>query len=103
MRTDTRATDSYTPIPTEETTDWNQAQFSSVTVQSLTQNNDYGHPIGYQFYPFNRWGQGHFEETFTQHDQDLTNDNAGEDGTGIRHQQLALHLVQPQQLSAGPI
>ncbi len=77
-----RATDSYTPIPTEETTDWNQAQFSSVTVQSQTQTNDYGHLIGYQFYPFNRWGQGHFQETFTQHDQDLTNDNAGEDGTG---------------------
>ena len=77
-----RATDTYTPIPTEETTDWDPTQFSSVTVQSLTQNNDYSHPIGYQFYPFNRWGTGHFQETFTQHDQDLTNDNAGEDGTG---------------------
>ncbi|MGD0930017.1 MAG: hypothetical protein ABR902_05135 [Candidatus Korobacteraceae bacterium] len=77
-----RATDSYTPVTNEETTDWNQAQFSSVTVQSQTQTNDYGHLVGYQFYPFNRWGQGHFEETFTQHDQDLTNDNPGEDGTG---------------------
>jgi hypothetical protein len=77
-----RATDSYTPVPNEETTDWNQAQFSNVTVQSQTQTNDYGHLVGYQFYPYNRWGQGHFEETFTQHDQDLTNDNAGEDGTG---------------------
>ena len=28
------------------------------------------------------WVQGHFQETFTQHDQDLTNDNPGEDGTG---------------------
>lgn len=77
-----RATDSYTPITSEETTDWNQAQFSSVTVQSQTQMNDYGHLVGYQFYPYNRWGQGHFQETFTQHDQDLTNDNSGEDGTG---------------------
>ena len=77
-----RATDTYNPIPTEETTDWDQSQFSSVTVQSQTQNNDYGHAIGYQFYPYNRQGQGHFQETFTQHDQDLTNDNTGEDGTG---------------------
>ena len=76
------ATDTYVPIPNEETTDWNQLQFSSVTVQSQTQTNDYGHLIGYQFYPFNRWGQGHFQETFTQHDEDLTNDNPGEDGTG---------------------
>ena len=77
-----RATDTYTPITDEETTDWDQSQFSSVTIQSQTQNDDYGHPIGYQFYPYNRWGQGHFQETFTQHDQDLTNDNSGEDGTG---------------------
>jgi primary-amine oxidase len=77
-----RATDTYNAIPTEETTDWDQTQFTSVTVQSQTQNNDYGHPIAYQFYPFNRQGQGHFQETFTQHDQDLTNDNTGEDGTG---------------------
>ncbi len=76
------ATDTYQPIPTVETTDWNQLQFSSVTVQSLTQTNDYGHYVGYQFYPYNRMGQGHFEETFTQHDQDLTNDDPGEDGTG---------------------
>jgi hypothetical protein len=76
------ATDSYLPIPTEETTDWNEQQFSSVTVQSLTQTNDYGHYIGYQFYPYNRWGQGHFQETFTQHDEDLTNENSGEDGSG---------------------
>ena len=77
-----RATDSYTPIANEETTDWNQSQFTNVTVQSQTQTNDYGHQVGYQFYPFNRQGQGHFQETFTQHDQDLTNDNTGEDGTG---------------------
>jgi primary-amine oxidase len=76
------ASDSYLPIPTEETTDWSEEQFSSVTVQSLTQTNDYGHYVGYQFYPFNRWGQGHFQETFTQHDEDLTNENPGEDGTG---------------------
>ena len=76
------AHDSYLPIPNEETTDWSEPQFSNVTVQSTTQTNDYGHYIGYQFYPFNRWGQGHFEETFTQHDEDLTNDNPGEDGTG---------------------
>ena len=76
------ATDAYVPIPNEETTDWSQLQFSSVTVQSQTQTNDYGHLIGYQFYPYNRMGQGHFQETFTQHDQDLTNDNPGEDGTG---------------------
>jgi primary-amine oxidase len=76
------ATDSYVPVPNEETTDWNEAQFSSVTVQSQTQTNDYGHLVGYQFYPFNRWGQGHFQETFTQHDEDLTNENTGEDGTG---------------------
>jgi primary-amine oxidase len=76
------ATDSYTPIPFVETADWNQLQFSSITVQSLTQTNDYGHYIGYQFYPYNRWGQGHFQETFTQHDQDLTNNDPGEDGTG---------------------
>ena len=76
------ASDSYLPIPTEETTDWSEEQFSSVTVQSLTQTNDYGHYVGYQFYPFNRWGQGHFQETFTQHDEDLTNENPGEDGSG---------------------
>jgi hypothetical protein len=76
------ATDSYQPVPNEETADWNQSQFSSITIQSLTQTNDYGHNIGYQFYPYNRWGQGHFQETFTQHDQDLTNEDAGEDGTG---------------------
>ncbi len=76
------ATDSYLPIANEETADWNPLQFSSITVQSQTQTNDYGHLVGYQFYPFNRWGTGHFQETFTQHDQDLTNDNPGEDGTG---------------------
>jgi primary-amine oxidase len=76
------ATDSFNPIANEETADWNQSQFSSLLVQSLTQNNDYGHPIGYEFYPYDRKGQGHFQETFTQHDQDLTNDNPGEDGSG---------------------
>jgi hypothetical protein len=76
------ATDSFNPIPNEETADWNQLQFSSLLVQSQTQNNDYGHPIGYEFYPYDRKGQGRFQETFTQHDQDLTNDNPGEDGTG---------------------
>ena len=76
------ATDSYQPIPNEETADWNPMQFSSLTVQSQTQTNDYGHFVGYQFYPYNRMGTGHFQETFTQHDQDLTNDNPGEDGTG---------------------
>jgi primary-amine oxidase len=76
------ATDTYAPIPNEETSDWNPLEFTSLTVQSLTQTNDYGHAIGYQFYPYNRMGTGHFQETFTQHDQDLTNDNPGEDGTG---------------------
>ena len=76
------ATDSYLPISNEETADWNPQQFSSITVQSQTQTNDYGHFVGYQFYPYNRWGTGHFQETFTQHDQDLTNNNPGEDGTG---------------------
>jgi hypothetical protein len=76
------ATDSLEPIPTEETADWNPLEFSSLLVQSQTQTNDYGHLVGYGFYPFNRQGTGHFQETFTQHDQDLTNDNAGEDGTG---------------------
>jgi primary-amine oxidase len=76
------ATDSYLPIPNEETADWNPLQFSSITVQSQTQTNDYGHLIGYQFYPYNRVGTGHFQETFAQHDQDLTNNNPGEDGTG---------------------
>ena len=37
------ATDSYEPIPTEETADWNPLQFSSLIVQSQTQTNDYGH------------------------------------------------------------
>jgi len=76
------ATDSFNPVPNEETTDWNESQFSSVLVQSQTQNDDYGHAIGYEFYPYDRKGQGRFQETFTQHDQDLTNDNPGEDGTG---------------------
>ena len=76
------ATDSFQPIPTEETADWNPLEFSSLLVQSQTQTNDYGHLVGYEFYPFNRQGTGHFQETFTQHDQDLTNDNPGEDGTG---------------------
>jgi len=89
------ATDSYVPVPNEETTDWNQLQFSSVTVQSQTQTNDYGHLIGYQFYPFNRWGQGHFEETFTQHDQDLTNDNPGEDGTGTGYNSWLYNWYNP--------
>jgi hypothetical protein len=76
------ATDSFLPIPTEETADWNPLQFSNLLVQSQTQTNDYGHLVGYQFYPYNRQGTGHFQETWTQHDQDLTNDNPGEDGTG---------------------
>ena len=76
------ATDTYQPIPNEETADWNPLQFTNLTVQSQTQTNDYGHAIGYQFYPYNRMGTGHFQETFTEHDQDLTNDNPGEDGTG---------------------
>ncbi len=76
------ATDTYAPIPTEETADWNPLQFSNLLVQSQTQTDDYGHLVGYQFYPFNRQGTGHFQETWTQHDQDLTNDNTGEDGTG---------------------
>ncbi len=76
------ATDTYEPIPTEETADWNPLQFSNLVVESQTQTNDYGHLVGYQFYPYNRQGTGHFQETFTQHDEDLTNDNPGEDGTG---------------------
>jgi hypothetical protein len=76
------ATDTYNPIPTEETADWSHLQFSNLTVQSLTQTDSFGHLVGYQFYPYNRQGTGHFQETWTQHDQDLTNDNAGEDGTG---------------------
>ena len=51
------ATDSYVPVTNEETADWDQLQFSSLTVQSQTQTNDYGHLIGYQFYPYNRQGQ----------------------------------------------
>ena len=92
------ATDTYQPIPLVETADWNQLQFSSITVQSLTQTNDYGHYIGYQFYPFNRWGQGHFQETFTQHDQDLTNDDPGEDGSGTGYNNWLYTLAQPEQL-----
>ena len=51
------ATDSYQPIPTEATADWNPMEFTNLLIQSETQTNDYGHLVGYQFYPFNR--QGH--------------------------------------------
>jgi len=77
-----RATDTFTPIPNEETADWNQLQFSSLLIESQTQTNDYDHLVGYEFYPYDRKGQGKFQETFTQHDQDLTNEDPGEDGTG---------------------
>ncbi len=76
------ATDSLQSIPNEETADWNPLQFTNLLIQSQTQTNDFGHLVGYQFYPYNRLGTGHFQETWTQHDQNLTNDNSGEDGTG---------------------
>ena len=52
------ASDSYLPIPTEETTDWSEEQFSSVTVQSLTQTNDYGHLRGLPVLSFQSVGSG---------------------------------------------
>src|ERR1019366_3192947 len=82
------ATDSELPIPNETTVDWNPLQFSSVMIQSATQTNDYGHLMGYEFLPGDRTGTGRFsqrtqdKEMWTQHDEYLTNDNPGEDGSG---------------------
>ncbi len=82
------ATDSELPIPTETSVDWNPLQFSSVMIQSATQTNDYGHLMGYEFLPGDRTGTGRFsqrsqdQEMWTQHDEYLTNDNPGEDGSG---------------------
>ena len=82
------ATDSELPIPNEESYDWEPPKFSSIIVQSSTQTNDYGHLMGYEFFPDDRTGTGRFStrpqdhEMWTQHDQYLTNDDPGEDGTG---------------------
>ena len=100
------ATDSELPIPTEQSVDWEPLKFSSIMVQSATQTNDYGHLMGYEFLPGDRTGTGRFsqrtqdKEMWTQHDQYLTNDNSGEDGSGSGYQQLAIHLVLARQLSA---
>lgn len=75
-------TDSDQAILNETALDWNPPQFSSVMIQSATQTNSYGHLMGLEFEPDDRRGTGRFQETFTHHDQYLTNDNPGEDGTG---------------------
>lgn len=75
-------TDSDQPVLNETALDWNPLQFSSTMIQSATQTNSYGHLMGIEFEPDDRAGTGHFQETFTHHDQYLTNDNPGEDGTG---------------------
>jgi hypothetical protein len=82
------ATDSQLPIPTEESYDWDPPKFSSIMIQSATQTNDYGHLMGYAFLPGDRTGTGRFStrpedhEMFTHHDEYLTNEDPGEDGTG---------------------
>jgi primary-amine oxidase len=82
------ATDSELPIPNETSVDWDPLKFSNVMVQSATQTNSYGHLMGYEFVPGDRTGTGRFStrsrdgELWTQHDQYLTNDNPGEDGSG---------------------
>jgi Cu2+-containing amine oxidase len=82
------ATDSQLPILAEQAVDWDPLEFSSVMIQSATQTNDYGHLQGYEFLPGDRTGTGRFStrpydhEMWTQHDQYLTNDNPGEDGSG---------------------
>jgi Cu2+-containing amine oxidase len=82
------ATDSELPIPNETSIDWDPLKFSSVMIQSATQSNDYGHLMGYEFLPGDRTGTGRFstrpqdQEMWTQHDEYLTNDNPGEDGSG---------------------
>ncbi len=85
------ATDSDLPITNEQSIDWNPLQFSSVMIQSASQTNDYGHLMGYEFEPGDRTGTGRFsqrsqdKEMWTQHDEYLTNDNPGEDGSGSGH------------------
>jgi Cu2+-containing amine oxidase len=85
------ATDSETPIPTETSVDWNPLEFSTVIIQSATQTNDYGHLMGYEFRPGDRTGTGRFsqrqqdKEMWTHHDEYLTNDDPGEDGSGSGH------------------
>ena len=82
------ATDSELPIPTEQSIDWDPLKFSNVMIQSATQTNTYGHLMGYEFLPGDRTGTGRFStrpadrEMWTQHDQYLTNDHPGEDGSG---------------------
>ena len=85
------ATDTTTTIPNEESYDWEPPKFNSIWVQSTTQANSYGHLMGYEFLPGDRTGTGRFsqrpqdKEMFTQNDEYLTNDDAGEDGTGSGH------------------
>lgn len=85
------ATDSELPIPTETSVDWDPLKFSNVMIQSATQMNDYGHLMGYEFEPGDRTGTGRFsqrsqdKEMWTHHDEYLTNDDPGEDGTGQGH------------------
>jgi Cu2+-containing amine oxidase len=82
------ATDSELPIPNETSIDWDPLKYSTVMIQSATQTNDYGHLMGYEFTPGDRTGTGRFstrsqdQEVWTHHDQYLTNDNPGEDGSG---------------------
>jgi primary-amine oxidase len=75
-------TDSDNPILTEQAVDFDPLRFTDVLVQSASQTNTYGHLMGYEFTPSDLTGIGHFQEQFSQHDEYLTNDNPGEDGSG---------------------
>ncbi len=76
-------------------------------IQSATQTNDYGHLMGYEFLPGDRTGTGRFsqrpqdQEIWTQHDEYLTNDNPGEDGSGSGTNNWRYNWYSTRHLSAG--
>src|SRR5664280_810284 len=82
------STDSELPITNETSLLWEPLKFSSVMVQSATNQNKHRNPMGYEFIPWNRTGTGRFSQNpadkqlWTLNDYYLTNDNPGEDGSG---------------------
>jgi primary-amine oxidase len=95
------ATDSDWPIPTVTSSDWDPEYFSRVRIQSATQTNDYGHLMGYEFLPGDRTGTGRFstrsgdKEMWTQHDQYVTNDDPGDDGSGTGYNNWLYTWITP--------
>ena len=83
MRTGISRPIAYVPIPNEETTDWNPTAIQQRHRPEPNPNQRLRTPHRLSVLSLTIAGvTGHFQETFTQHDQDLTNDNPGEDGTG---------------------